>query len=457
MSDLDPWEPTYPYDRGRPSSARTPIISSPAIPQLSSRSLTGRGLNILALPVETTEHITRDLALTDFCSLRLASKDLSRKTFHIFERSYLTVARTDLSSKSLQKLHEVSNHSFFRRSIQTLHIRPNLNGNGNYYEYEQDFAWHRSSSGNLRSPLPAFSIIEDILVKRLINCKSIRIKGYDERLEWYSPGELTSSDIVGLMFAFIAETSIPIKSFFIDHGRHAGRVDARRLQIQLHRQPGFAAGWAHLEELLLPILITAEDSEWVRHLILQAPRLRKLWLRFESDTIQCSPLMDLLVSDHCLQGLQHLKLAYAEVTGQQILGLMSSCQDSLQDLCLVQVKLRSGSSWVSVVEEIRSHFPKLERFSLYYLKEDVNDKECLIEFPTLADNPKVPRSERKDMPSSDCHLLRPLGLPVRLTHKNWWRVPRVMGVSYRGCEMDAFLRIIARDMRPAVKSQTRPS
>ncbi len=97
-------------------------------------------------------------------------------------------------------------------------------------------------------------MLRNVLVTRLLNCRSFRIFGGDEVDNPYVPEYLLPSD-VGIILANIAKGSLEGKSFCLDFGfdRGTNRLHATRILMPVCQQPEFRSGWAHLEELFLSI------------------------------------------------------------------------------------------------------------------------------------------------------------------------------------------------------------
>lgn len=169
--------------------------------------------DLASLPGEITELIAGNLGPTSLRSLRMACKELNRKTFHNFGLSCFTTVRTDLTRKSLKNLQCISDEQRLRYYVQILLIK-GADHHGCWYEAcSKDFPWRRNASGSLETPLPAVGILREILVGKLVNCRSFHIHGYEDFLGPNEPDRLMQGDIVGIILAVIAETSLPVKSF----------------------------------------------------------------------------------------------------------------------------------------------------------------------------------------------------------------------------------------------------
>ena len=103
------------------------------------------------LAIKLVELIARFLGPTDLSFLRLACKNLHRKSLHSFGACFTTF-RTDFSSKSLQKLQVISEDDNLRLYVQKLLIQPREGET-----LGQGFQWDRHSSGHLEGQIVAVS------------------------------------------------------------------------------------------------------------------------------------------------------------------------------------------------------------------------------------------------------------------------------------------------------------
>lgn len=177
------------------------------------------------------------------------------------------------------------------------------------------------------------------------------------------------------------------------------------------------------------------------NLILRASRLRKLSLEFIYSFT--SPLIESLISGHGLKGLQYFKLGCIDITLEQIPRLLWSARNNLRELHLYNVTLLSGSTWEPMIRGLRTQLPVLDTIVFFGLGVVALNRMIHIRFPTLAESPELPQSERTAHSKSDRRLLQPLGLPVRLRYQKMREELWVTGVSYHGSKMGAFLETLA--------------
>jgi len=379
---------------------------------------------LCTLAVELIEHIASALEPADLFSLRLVCKGLNEKTLHYFARTYLTTVRTDLSHKSLQELKELSAHEQLRHHVRILLIKEGPN------DFGRGFWWNRHPSGHLLGPSSGIQMLQDILLDNLMNCRAFHI--YDTHAEEapYESDWLTSSDAIAIILTIIAETSLPIKSFYVDFRKGGtGKVDAKRLHTLQYQKPEFRTAWAHLQELCLEQSMTLDTFDSAVELVLGATNLQKLTLNFEFD--HSSSFIDRLSSTDSFPKLQELKLSCAYVTVGIISRFLLRFRDSLLALLFHHVIIDddSGGTWISVLSNLRSNFPLLESICVKYLKECKPGENGRIMFPALSDNPVLPGLQ---------------GGRFELIGKNFRGSPKILGVSYCGPRMDVALEILAR-------------
>ena len=400
-------------------------------------------LNLLAFAVEIIEFIADALNHRDLCSLRLVCKALNQRTLHSFGNSCSTV-RTDLSRKSVQKLQDLSENALMRRRVQSLVVKSSSTCRDKWFDDpEEELALKGNPSKYLETPLSTTWMLRDILAARLVNCRSFRIRGPGETYDSSTAAYVTPSDVVGIILAIIAKDSLAVKSFCIDLGLDEGRsvLNAARIGMPLRKQPGFRLGWAHLEELLFEYSMQERESDWALDLILRAPELQKLSL----NCYGCFPLIRRLTNEVRPPRLRYLKLVHATFTLGQISNVLMNCHDSLRELNLRFVRLGYGSNWVTVFRDLKDDFPLLDSISLFWITEETTTRyPNYVFFPTLSDNPMVPGTAVKRAPSSDCRLVGPLKLPVRLTYKkkSWCADVGVVGVHYEGPHMTSMLEAL---------------
>ena len=343
---------------------------------------------------------------------------------------------------------------------------------------QEEDLWPRCPSGYLEPPLPRDAqLLRDALVKGLVNCRSFKISGPGDCGEGpndnvYKSGHLTPSDAVAVILAIIADSSLPIKSLFLqfetdDAGSWfgSGRIDTARLHMPMYHSPAryhlpalydsptFKAGWACIEELLLEHSSDSRDQEWCLHLITHAPSLKKLALHFYHAAAASTLTDELISSRYELPRLQEIKFKSADITLEKIQKLFRSSRHSLRTLWFLHVYLEGEeNNWKGFFQDLAMTFPFLNNISFGHLIERSNNlagkRDKFISFPSLANNPIVPNllmkgPDRRFRPQSDCRLLQPSGLPVRLTYQTRREGRRVAGVSYQGPSVNAVLKILA--------------
>ena len=385
------------------------------------------------LPVEVIEAITDELnARTDtvyprdLLSLRLSCKEISQKTFHRFGQAYFTTLRMDLTHNNLQKLLSISKHGQLRHFVRTLLIkaRDNYLGRG--------FYWHRLEDGNRSACVdpwlsPGIQLLRDIL-KGMTNCNSFHIHSHGGLEVYYDSEYLLPSDAVSIILSVIAETGMPIKSFFVDfRSLGSGSVDAKRVQMSLCQRPTFRNAWKSVEELRLELSLTPDTFDWAKNLVLQTTSLKKLSLHLDFDHTT-SFIGNMVAFPRVFQGLQEFKLGCAYVTVDMLSSILIGSRPNLLVLSFWHVYLQQGT-WAALLDQLRGSLSLLESISIEWPKEHSNDEIVHIQFPALEVNCIVPGSN---------------GRKFELRYKKWKRQKRIWGASYRGrIGMDKALSMLA--------------
>ena len=292
--------------------------------------------------------------------------------------------------------------------------------------------------------------MRDILVTKLVKCRSIRIESYNEIQQRDTTEFLTPGDAVGIILSIVAETNLAIRFFALTSDKGTtGRLDTKPLHILLCRRPEPIAAWAHLEELILDCSMTSDHYDWALDLIAYALRLRKLSLRFYSEYPgTTSSFMQRLTFAHVCRGLQDLSLESAGVTVKIMAEFLLQNRDTLRALSFRHVTVADGGKWARVLESMKGNLPRLERLSLFWLKEDKSGKRPFVVFSKLAENPILPGSAKR-LPNgvylkSDRRLIKSLERPIKLTYRWVGGKRRVFGASYIRPRMDNFLNVLAK-------------
>ena len=377
------------------------------------------------LPVEIIEAITDQLNPTDLFSLRLSCKEISQKTLHRFGQAHFTMLITDLTPDNLQRLLSISKNGQLRHFVRTLVIKAVKTTLG------QGFSWHRLEDGNRSACVdswlsPGVQLLRNIL-QGLTKCNSFHIQNLGPMEVYYDTEYLFPSDAVGIILSVVAETGLPVKSFFVDF-RSWGScdIDAKRVQMSLCQRPTFRNAWRTVEELRLEHSLTPAILDWVKDLVLDTGSLKKLSLHFNFDHTT-SFIGNLSAFPHVFQGLQEFKLGCAHVTVNMLSSILIHSHSNLLVLSFWHVYLQQGT-WVALLEQLRGSLPLLESIDVHWPKEYCNDEIAHIQFPTLEDDGVIPDSN---------------GRKFELRYKKWKGQKRVWGASYRGhLGMDKALKML---------------
>ena len=383
--------------------------------------------DISTLPVELVEVIAYGLEPAELLSLRLACRELNRKTFRCFGHAYFQTLRTNLSRESLQRLTEVSQHEHLRRCVKVLLIESSNNtGLG--------FLWNRHPSGHLVAPLPAVKTLREILGDKFVNCRSFRFHTFQfhsdyDAIDLDQSAYLTTTDTIAIILTIIAETGLPVESFHVDLNAFGGSpVDIKRLDILPYQTPEFRAGWACLRELILGYTLSHEAVDWTVELILRASCLQKLELGHHfDDTIGL--IFHRLLSAETLPRLEELSILKGRFTEELLSNLVLRFRDSLRILSLCSIVITPGGTWPAVFRAWRGSLPLLERISVKHLRNRGPPKTHII-FPSIGDDPVIPETGGQRF--------------FDLTHREFGGEQAIVGVAYRGPSMKMAFEILVR-------------
>ena len=391
-----------------------------------------------SLAVEMVELLASFLERTDLSSLRLVCQELYRKTLQHFSRKFLATVKTDLTPQSLQKLHDISRSDHLAHNVKLLHIV------NNGCDLGRGFQWDRHASGRLNVPVAGVDLLQSILVRNLVNCRSFYVDGFDEVEGEQSTEFLLPGDAIGIILAIVSETGLAIQSLTIDTGpkekRGSGRLATRRITIPLSHPETFMTGWTHLEELILSCKITSDQQDWLVDLIWHAPRLRKLHLGFDHDHVDS--LLERFVSARLCPQLEELSLRCVYVTAKIFCHFILLYSATIRALSLDFVTLQDGGTWNLTLKHLSGKLPCLNSFYVFYLFESTPEKKYKVRFDKLTAIPVVPGSEVlvSTYLRHDSRLLPALKHSMELTYKF---LPRsVLAVRYTGPDVDIFLHVL---------------
>lgn len=395
------------------------------------------------LPVEIIENIASTLDRTSLCSVRLACKELDRKTYYPFGHAFFATVETDLSHNSMQRLQSISQTEHIKHHVQTLLIKQRYTsarppGEGLY--------WHRLGNWKFPSHVvtqlsPGFEMLRDILTE-LVNCQSFQIRIPGGRESRYDTDCVSSCDATTIIHSIIAETSRPIKSFHIDF-RDPGfvrtskyhAVDPVRLQMHIYQQPAFVTGWEHIEDLGLELYHNSDTLDWALNLLSLTIKLKKLSLHFGVHDLSIPFMESLLSSPTRIQSLEELSLGRINITVDMLLALLLHSQSSLRVLSLSFVRV-DASTWDRVLTELRS-FPLLEDFTLHWPMGRGNQGTIsILRLQGLETDPIVPETQGRKFELYYHH-------PSEKKKKTW----KVYGARFQGrVGMDKALERLAESM-----------
>ena len=418
--------------------------------------------NLQTLSTEIVENVAKNLQRPELFSLRLVCKDLYNKSIWTFAQ-LLSVIKTDLSAQSLEKLVAMSDSVHLAPHIRTLQVPAAKEG-----YLGRGFEWIRNPSGCLVDPLAgAFSILQDILTNKFINCRSFQIDSYHFKSngddEYAVPPKwsswLTPSDVVSVVCFLVVNANLPVKSFAIEkESRYPGRLDTTHL-LSLCPYPKKEnreemSSWRSLDSLTLRFDLVIEQYDWALDLLKNAPALRSLRLTLNQN-FTFFPGLAALNTFHALESLS---LEYIALNRTNLSRFLSRHGHTLRSLTLHYLQLapdddneEAGMPWETIFQDMIGHMDRLEQVSVFWLFETYNYVERVpIFFPSLLkdDNyPMVPGSEERDYPSmvsDDARVVATLEKPIHLRFgfPPWQK--NAFGVAYEGRQMNDFLALLIK-------------
>lgn len=415
-------------------------------------------LTLPTLPTEVVELIALATERSDLLNLRLACKTLSRKTCRVFVQRYFANLRTDLSSKSLQKIHEISQSEHICEHVLCLVISDKPTGEKRV-DLGQGFHWPRRPSGRLINPQQIVCVraLQDMLQKCLTNCRSFRIHG-SEALE-LDPSKddcILPFDVIYIILDIVADTGIHIQSLNLEI--HGELLKEREFDVSMCQQPRFQKAWSSIKELRLNCSYPSRSDygDLITGLITHACSLRALSLRslpdFGSDVLGLC-----IISNAIPSSLQELILSANDFGPTTLARLIRPCRNTLRRIEFYGCFLSKGDSWVKVLHHLRDQYPSLESLTVDNAFEGEEGEEKHVIFRPST-HEQMPESRFKTVifvPCQPCALSTPnQGALSWRNKKNLETIlykdcpPResITGVRYEGSRMTEALAMIIQSM-----------
>ncbi|KAL6716912.1 hypothetical protein ACLMJK_004824 [Lecanora helva] len=403
---------------------------------------------LLLLPQELVEHVALYLDIASLCRLRLTHGDLNAKIFRSWAEQFHTI-KTDLTPQSVRKLLAIGRHERLRDHVKGLFLQADWCG-----EFGRGLDWYvdqHSPSQECRTS-DQFKALQDSLRHRLQKCRSFHIGGDPHNAE---DADLpTSSEVALLFLKTVAETGIEIQSFTVDFiGEHPSSTShgGGWLYGSLHKDynavcslPSFSHSWCHLQELHLHLDIRFTDFDWTSNMLLEAPKIRRLSLKFqEGELTLVSKILGLVAPQ-----LEVLNLGFVHMTPQMLFHFLRNSHMSLRRLRMRSMFLEYSlndeegelADWLYFFRTLRTKFHNLNAFELLngYFALRTPESYQRVAFPSLLDNDEVGAYERP----SERFTLRRRKAWKRTNGENMVKVPTVRGTSYEGSYMtDALKRL----------------
>lgn len=236
-----------------------------------------------SFPTEIVSTVAGQLQSSDLCALRLICRELHNKTLHLLYRVDFTTLRMDLSVASLPRLKEISKHQDIPRYVQQLNIKKSALSMTRD-NFGQGFHFSRKASGCLLAPIPRFELLRDVLVSKLIYCRSFHV-GCDNLSEYqYRSDYLGISDCISILLTIVIQTCLSVRLFCIDNSDSNNyELDGNRFEDIQYRSLQFRNAWSSVQELVLIQNMKRETIYLMLELVLSTKDLRKLILSLQND------------------------------------------------------------------------------------------------------------------------------------------------------------------------------
>ena len=409
------------------------------------------------LSTEIVEIVAGNLQPLELYSLRLVCRDLYKKSLGIFARLLNTI-KTDLSAPSLQKLVAISNSAHLAPHIRNLHIRADKEGYRG-----RGFEWSRNTSRGLMDPLPGVSsMLQEILINKLINCRSFRIDIYDDVCMQKKSARVTPGDVLSIVYFIVVNANLQIKSLKVE-GRDEIPVQLsteRLLSLYLHREKGSREGlssWISLDSFILRFDLTMGQYDWALNILKEASALRRLSLRLDFGD-NFFPRLAALGPFHAIE---NRSLTCMTLNGTSLSLFLIQHGNTLRDLTLRYLHLKPDSveeeaatSWETVFGDMIGHMDRLEQICVLSLSEPhsyLDRARARIVFPSLSVDdryPVVPGSKERTTGNgfvrADARVVATLESPVKPIYKFYGGQQRTLGVAYEGRQIDEFLALLIK-------------
>ena len=431
------------------------------------------------LSTEIVQLITDTLESSDLFSLRLVCRAINQKTLYTFGRKCFTTLRTNLTTKSLQRLQHISKNDHLARHVETLRIVFDhfiLRMTPNPSQWNTRRSEGRDSEANL---------LRNILANKFVNCRSFYIDTWNE-VHRNRNHPHNSSDAVGILLTLGAGIDFQVKSLTaVDYQGPPSQIqpppDTEGTTAMSHDRSQFEAAWSQIEELSLTSRYSINSLDEAQNLISCAPRARKL-------TLELRPMQHQLGPGISSSRLTSLQLSSAYVTIQSLPEIFIRNSDTLRTVTLSKVCTTNENTWSQIFNSLKGKCSLLDSFSAFKLKElsttnmlegSPFDDWSRILFSKLKNHPLVPNSEcfrdtKRQLDNDERRMVELLKQPPVImcpeendnrerelyVHSNRRLIQQldqpatifyseenyVLGASYTGKDMDNFLDILAKNV-----------
>lgn len=405
------------------------------------------------LPLELIHSIISYSEPEDVGSLRRVCRSLESRVREYFSNTHFTRVSINLSSSSLRRLKGISTTRHLAPRVKVLHIGY---GDG----MGEGLQWRRYLEGHLKFPNDGTTQLQSMLVKNLVNCRSIEVDAYDE-IEEQKRVEteiLTPSDALSIIWTLMAKGGVTFKSISVhsDCGTLMdGNMDTRRLQLPLCNSPEFIESLGDLRDLDLSFAMTRDQYHWALDLIWRAPRLESLALGFHD----CSATIIKKLTEHLIYAqLKKITLYGASASQEVMWTCLEQQRNTLSALHIERNRIDGGGSWAAVFKNLIGMLPHLRNIKILELEQSraPGTRSSYLTFSNPLANLQLQSDSFGNIPESYYCFITGLQRMARLSYRASWKA--VVGVEYQASDttdMDQMLMLLKESIKIVTSSRRR--
>lgn len=321
-------------------------------------------MDLSTLPTEIVEEIAWHLDIRSLKKLRLVSRAINAKTHRPSMTTIFGTIKTDLSPRSLQKLEDqwaTDEFSPYAEYVHTLKL-------SGYYGFGHGYRWNIPV--DYPETRPGILRFERLLIDRFPNCRSF----YVYSLAWgrEDPDDLTAEEVVDILLSMIARTGITVKEFHLPEIPTQPSIDFGDMTLTWNvlEKPELIDSFSSMRALtFVPGLLATSYAYILNARILSAillPAKNVTSLKFGCKT-DIQELASILQAPE-RTGLRSMEIVAMHLTEEDLMAVLTPCNESLRELTIRNVCLKTGS-WKTLLSVILELLPHLEGLSIANIAE----------------------------------------------------------------------------------------